>query len=100
MRYWTNEEKNTIRLGIIQLAEDEYNQRKLNQWQLTLIFKILSFGLKVDYDDKIKRWTVIEYWFGLLVIFILGMKKNFFGNRVDLPLGKNMLKKLLKIIIA
>ena len=47
MRYWTNEEKNTIRLGIIQLAEDEYNQRKLNQWQLTLIFKILSFGLKV-----------------------------------------------------
>ena len=60
MRYWTNEENNTIRLGIIQLAEDEYNQRKLNQWQLTLIFKILSFGLKVDYDDKIKRWTVIE----------------------------------------
>lgn len=60
MRYWTNEEKNTIRLGIIQLAEDEYNQHKLNQWQLTLIFKILSFGLKVDYDDKIKRWTVIE----------------------------------------
>ena len=60
MRYLTSEEKNTIRLGIIQLAEDEYNQRKLNQWQLTLIFKILSFGLKVDYDDKIKRWTVIE----------------------------------------
>ena len=60
MRYWTSEEKNTIRLGIIQLAEDEYNQRKLNQWQLTLIFKILSFGLKVDYDDKIKRWTVVE----------------------------------------
>lgn len=60
MRYWTNEEKNTIRLGIIQLAEDEYNQCKLNQWQLTLIFKILSFGLKVDYDDKIKRWTVVE----------------------------------------
>ena len=60
MRYWTNEEKNTIRLGIIQLAEDEYNQRKLNQWQLTLIFKILSFDLKVDYDDKIKRWTVVE----------------------------------------
>lgn len=60
MRYWTNEEKNTIRLGIIQLAEDEYNQHKLNQWQLTLIFKILSFGLKVDYDDKIKRWTVVE----------------------------------------
>ena len=60
MRYLTSEEKNTIRLGIIQLAEDEYNQRKLNQWQLTLIFKILSFGLKVDYDDKIKRWTVVE----------------------------------------
>ena len=60
MRYWTSEEKNTIRLGIIQLAEDEYNQRKLNQWQLTLIFKILSFGLKVDYDDKKKRWTVVE----------------------------------------
>ena len=60
MRYWTNEEKNTIRLGIIQLAEDEYNQHKLNQWQLTLIFKILSFGLKVGYDDKIKRWTVVE----------------------------------------
>ena len=60
MRYWANEEKNTIRLGIIQLAEDEYNQRKLNQWQLTLIFKILSFGLKVGYDDKIKRWTVVE----------------------------------------
>lgn len=60
MKYWTNEEKNTIRLGIIQLAQDEYNQHKLNQWQLTLIFKILSFGLEVEYDAKTKKWTVIE----------------------------------------
>ena len=60
MKYWKNEEKNTIRLGIIQLAQDEYNQHKLNQWQLTLIFKILSFGLEVGYDAKTKKWTVIE----------------------------------------
>lgn len=60
MKYWTNDEKNTIRLGIVQLAQDECKQRKLNQWQLTLIFKILSFGLEVGYDSKTKKWTVTE----------------------------------------
>lgn len=60
MRYWTPEDKDTIRLGIVQLAQDECKKRTLNQWQLTLIFKILAFGTPVEYRPEAKEWRVRE----------------------------------------
>jgi len=60
MRYWTQEDNDTIRLGIVQLAQDECKKRTLNQRQLTLIFKILAFGTPVEYRPEAKEWSVRE----------------------------------------
>lgn len=49
MKYWTEEEKQRVRYGVVKLAEDEMIKRNLNQWQLQAIFHILAFGAPVDY---------------------------------------------------
>ena len=49
MKYLTEEEKQRIRYGIMLLANDELTNKKLNQFQLQTVFRILALATPIKY---------------------------------------------------
>ena len=58
MKYLTEEEKQRIRYGIMLLANDELINKKLNQFQLQTVFRILSLATPVEYLPKEGKWYI------------------------------------------
>ena len=56
MKYWTEDEKQRIRYGIMELAKSEFKNKSLNQWQLQLVISILGFKKPVEYTEG--NWIV------------------------------------------
>ena len=58
MKYLTEEEKQRIRYGIMLLANDELTNKKLNQFQLQTVFRILSLATPVEYLPEEGKWYI------------------------------------------
>lgn len=58
MKYLTEEEKQRIRYGIMLLANDELINKKLNQFQLQTVFRILSLATPVEYLPEEGKWYI------------------------------------------
>lgn len=56
MKYWTEDEKQRIRYGIMELAKSEFKNKSLNQWQLQLVISILGLKKPVEYTEG--NWIV------------------------------------------
>ena len=58
MKYLTEEEKQRIRYGIMRLANDEMTNKRLNQFQLQTVFRILALATPVEYSAEEAKWFI------------------------------------------